>query len=288
VSYFDVVPKAHVKRLIEQDCAAVKEQVAAMMAESGAPSTAALRHPLSKPLLNCSQSDNRLPRTVPSYELSGVAVVGAGSFNPAILHPRWLAENGLIAQNEAEHALENTVVSSQLTAFTADWLSVQAVPEQAVFSTVEEARELELRDAARGVLDLLPHTPVDGLGINADAHYRLDSEEEWHAVGDLFAPKDFWEPLFAREEWIRRENSDLTVGLRTLRVETWRANRKDYVRVEVAPSTRIVPFGVYVGINAHFQFSDGDERGTGTKRLARSMSNGTAFERLNTRCRRDF
>lgn len=120
-----------------------------------------------------------------------------------------------------------------------------------------------IRDAARGVFDLLPHTPVDGIGINADAHYRLESEEEWHAVGDLFAPKDFWQPLFSGDEWRHREGSEMTVGLRTLRVEAWRPNRKDYVRLEVAPSIRTIPYGVYVGINAHFQLTDGEERGTG-------------------------
>ena len=210
------------------------------------------------------------------YELNGVAVVAVGSFNPAIFHPRWLSENELLAANEAEHALEAVVLSPQLTTFTADWLNLQVTTEQAIFSTIEEAHELELRDLARGTLDLLPHTPVDALGLNADSHFRVDSEAEWHAVGDQFLPKDFWEPLFEGEEWIRRDGGEAT-GLRGLKVEAWRTNKRDYVRIEVAPSARLKPWGVYVGINAHYQLTEGDDRGTGHRAAQAILENWDAI-----------
>jgi hypothetical protein len=44
-------------------------------------------------------------------------------------------------------------------------------------------------------------------------------------------------------------------------VEVWRPDANNFVRVEVAPSGRVQPWGVYVGLNAHFQLSDGG-RGT--------------------------
>jgi hypothetical protein len=68
--------------------------------------------------------------------------------------------------------------------FAADWLSVQVSLNQAVLSTVEEGREFDLRDLVKNVFDLLPETPVDAVGLNADAHFRVGSEEEWHAIGD--------------------------------------------------------------------------------------------------------
>jgi len=141
-----------------------------------------------------------------NLELSGVAVVGLGSFNPAIFHPAWFQQNGLLADTDVEHALQQLVVTPQLTAFTGGWLSAQVTVEQAVFSTVEEARELELRDLAKNVFELLPHTPVNALGINTDSHSRISSEEAWHEVGDTFLPKERWDPLFAVEgqEWLKR------------------------------------------------------------------------------------
>src|SRR5438093_10129380 len=99
----------------------------------------------------------------PTVELGGVAVVGAGSFNPAIFHPTWFARNKLLAESDAEHALHRgdsgdpqIVITPQLTAFNAGWLSIQVTLEQLIFSTVEEARELELRNLAKGVFELLP------------------------------------------------------------------------------------------------------------------------------------
>jgi len=149
-----------------------------------------------------------------SPELSGVTVVVVGALNPAIFHPTWFAANDLIAEHEAAHALSELIVSPGLTAFTADWLSVQVTQEKGIFSTVDEAEEFALRDVARGVLDLLPHTPVDALGINSDAHYRIQTIEEWHAIGDRFVPKDFWEPVFEGEWRARSEDVPSVVELR--------------------------------------------------------------------------
>ena len=134
--------------------------------------------------------------------------------------------------------------------------------EQAILSTVEEGRERDLRDVAKGVFELLPHTPTDALGINTDGHYRIESEEEWHEVGDRFLPKEQWEPLFSDNGWKRR-TGDKAVGLRAMTIEAWNENGKDFVRVEVAPSVRLRPWGVYIGINSHFQLTLGEERASG-------------------------
>ncbi len=196
-------------------------------------------------------------------ELAGVSVVAAGAFNPAIFHPWWFVDKGLLPANTIEEALEKDHVAvRELAAFTADWLSVQVTLDQAVLSTVEEGREFDLRDIAKSVLDLLPETPVNAIGLNGDAHFRVDTEDAWHAIGDQFLPKDFWQPLFEGEEWTRRTDGR-SVGLRSMTVEAWRKGVPGYVRTEVAPSARLSPYGVYTGINAHFQLTLGEERGNG-------------------------
>src|SRR5438067_1325316 len=113
-------------------------------------------------------------------EFSGVSVVCAGSFNPAILQPQWLADKELVPAEAAEHARERLLVTPQLAAFTADWLSVQVTTDQAAFATVEDGRDFDLRDFARSVWELLPETPIDAVGINSDAHFRAESEDAWH------------------------------------------------------------------------------------------------------------
>jgi len=207
---------------------------------------------------------------VATPELSGVAVVGAGTFNPAILHPSWLAEKGLIPIDIAKHAMEQNaaqpiIVSPQLTVFVADWLTVQVTQGQAVFSTVDQGRELDVRDVARGVFELLPETPIDALGINSDTHFQAQSEGAWHAFGDQFLPKDFWEPIFEDGDYKQRADGK-RVGMRSMTVEVSRTETplQGWIRVEIAPSLRIGPYGIFIGINGHFVLPrHNDIRGNG-------------------------
>jgi hypothetical protein len=49
--------------------------------------------------------------------------------------------------------------------------------------------------------------------------------------------------------------------MRAMTVEVRRNDKvPGYVRVEVAPSVRIGPNGIYVGINAHFVLTQGERR----------------------------
>jgi hypothetical protein len=211
--------------------------------------------------------ERRKVQRMATPELSGVSIVGAGTFNPAILHPQWLAEKGLIPEDLAEDAMrqdapQSLVVSPQLAVFVGDWLSVQVTPQQAIFLTVDQGRELDLRDLVRGVFELLPETPIDALGINSDTHFRTESEGAWHAFGDRFLPKQFWEPLFEDGSWRKRPDGK-RVGMRMMTVEVNRDDEKlpGFVRVEVAPSVRVTPNGVYIGINNHFELkTEGDRR----------------------------
>lgn len=210
-------------------------------------------------------------------ELAGVAIVGVGAFNPAIIHPAWLADKELIPQNQAEHAMAQTepqqlIVTPQVAVFVADWLSVQVTQNQAVFSTVDLGREADLRDLALGVWELLPETPVDAIGINADSHYRMPSEEAWHAFGDRFLPKTFWNPLFEGGDWVKRGDGEF-VGMRVMTVEVTRSDRQipRHVRVELAPSLRVGPYGVYVGIKAHLQLRKSADQRTTASDAARLL-----------------
>jgi hypothetical protein len=189
-------------------------------------------------------------------ELGGVTVVGAGPFNPAVFQPRWLRDTQLITEELEKAATEGLVVSDQITTFVAGWLTVQATTEKAIFATVEEGHEGDLRDFAANIFEILGQAPILAVGINHDAHFYVESVEAWHEIGDLFLPKDQWEAVFPDDGGWTRRTKDLRVGLLSMKVVANRAKGDDYVSVEVAPSKRITPNGVYVGINSHFQLTE--------------------------------
>ena len=168
-------------------------------------------------------------------EVSGISVVVAGSFNPAIFHPQWFVEKEQLTAGAADQAMEKLVLTPQLTAYTADWLSVQITLEQAVFSTVQEGREPDLRDLVKNVFEYLPETPVDALGINSDTHFNAGSEELWHQIGDMFLPKDYWGAFFQGDEWKPRSDGLTNVGLRTVTVEAYPASAAGWIRWRSRP-----------------------------------------------------
>lgn len=212
-------------------------------------------------------------------DLSGINIVAAGAFNPAIVHPTWLADKALIPKELADFSLRGdaekpVVVSSQVASFVADWLTVQVTPEQAVFATVDVARHQDLRDVAQGVFDLLPETPVDAMGVNVDAHFRTETPEKWHSFGDYFLPKDFWEPLFESGAWRARADGK-KVGMRKSVVEIAREDDDfpGFVRVELAPSVRVQPHGIYVGINSHLQLTRDGKRSNAAEAVRALVKN---------------
>jgi hypothetical protein len=178
-------------------------------------------------------------------QLDGSSIVLLGSFNPRIFQPFWFAMQGLIRPEEAEKA-ELKLVHPQITAFDiADFAQLQVSHDRFAVTTLKEP--VLLRDLVLGVFQVLEHTPVRAMGINRDLHFALNSQEDWHALGDHLAPKMVWRELFAAEP---------RPGLKTLVIEGKRPGSNAlYTRVKVEPSTR-VPFGAYVHVNEHHQSED--------------------------------
>jgi hypothetical protein len=82
------------------------------------------------------------------------------------------------------------------------------------------------------------------MGLNKDVHYRMDSEEAWHAIGHKLAPPSNWDSVLKQP------------GMRSLLVEGVRDDGlKSYIHVKMEPSTRIHP-GLYVGVNDHYEITD--------------------------------
>ncbi len=185
-------------------------------------------------------------------EITGVAIVMVGRFNPAIFTPAWFALHGLLPEKVAESA-ELQVAHNQVTSFSADWLTLQATTESFSAETVQ-APYVRLRDLVTRVFkEYLPHTPAKKLGINRRVHFKVKSAAERDRIGRALAPVQPWGQWGERIE----QGSELG-GLRSLtmlQIAPEGRARTDQINVTVEPSTRVGNgrVGIYAIVNDHFE-----------------------------------
>ena len=194
-----------------------------------------------------------------SNQITAVSVVTVGQFNPAIVHPAWLAAEGLITKPEAEGtAIE--VVHPEFAQFTFSQegaaMRVQVLRERLMLTT-EDARLYEgLRDLTMGILTLLRHTPVTKLGINFDTCIAMDSEDARNGLGRRLAPAAPWSGILDGAAM-------LSLSMRTPRV----GGNPGHTVIRVEPSVRLA-FGVLIALNEHYDIDAlQPDSTTGTERV---------------------
>lgn len=184
--------------------------------------------------------------------LEGINFVLRGHFSPAIFHPSWFSKHNLLRSGEVDEAIVK-VVSPQVTLFETEWLQFQVTQDLLQASTIEAVFQEPLRDLVVGLIEVLADAlPIRLLGMNHDLHFRIDTEEQWHRIGHLLAPKEHWRPL------------STALGLKTLVIEGGREDDlSGYLYAKVEPSTRFDKakgeYGVYVHLNDHIQVSEEEE-----------------------------
>ncbi len=185
-------------------------------------------------------------------EIEGASIVLLGSFNPSIFQPRWLGAQGLLRAEEAENA-KIAVVKNDIADFSTGWLHLQVLQDRLVMQTSDPRQFLPLRDFAVGILNLLPHTPTYALGLNKFAHFKMESVEAWHSIGDTLAPKRPWEGIMAGRP-----------GLLSMLIEGRReASLTGVLRVKVEPSpVAKVQYGVYIDVNEEYRVHSAAVPGT--------------------------
>jgi hypothetical protein len=200
---------------------------------------------------------------MPESKLKGAAIVLVGSFNPRIFQPAWFGAQNLIRSSEAENA-KIEVITSDLSVFETDWFKLVVTHERFQIVTIQPDAFDPLRDLVAGTFSLLTHTPVQKLGLNFDEHFQIESEDRWHAFGDLLAPKPVWQKLFTGR-----------VGMLSLKIQAPREDGdQGLVIVTVEPSTRFHP-GIYIGVNNHFDLpesSAGESAAPAVERLKSTWS----------------
>lgn len=175
----------------------------------------------------------------PEYHDCTIVMIGA--FNPAIIHPAWLARFELIPGGEAERA-ELEICHQEISKFSIGWARIEVLKNRFVVTTSQESSFSAVRDLSLGVLKLLSHTPISAMGLNRQIHCRAPSEQAWHAYGDKLAPKDLWSSVL----------EDPRPGLKSLTIQSRKSGAGvSEVNVQVAPSDKVQP-GVFMSVNNHF------------------------------------
>lgn len=166
--------------------------------------------------------------------LQGKSIVLVGSFNPEIYQPSWLVLQKLIRDKEGETSAIQ-LIHNDVSIFKLDWIQFEITRERFSVTTSEERYYEAMRDLVIGIFSILSHTPIKKMGINTNMHFRINNEEQWHRIGDIFAPKELWKKVFKKP------------GMRALVIEDNRPdNFSGYIRVSIEPSIKEIPYGIYI------------------------------------------
>ncbi len=173
-------------------------------------------------------------------EISSSIVVLLGNFNPKIFQPEWFARQQLISDAEAE-AADVKIILPQISHFETDRFGIQVTTDRFSALTPPSVSAAPLRDLVQGTFYVLEHTPVTAMGLNRQMHFPMDSEAQWHRLGDKLAPKDGWSGVLPGRPgllsmWVQSENDKLPGAL---------------FRAKVEPSTAI-QHGVFFETNEHY------------------------------------
>jgi hypothetical protein len=141
------------------------------------------------------QLASAMPKPPPEPFSEDFNVVLLGNLNPSIFHPEWFCRHELIGL-EASSEAKISVVSPQVTEIDIGHIHLQCTDNRMILSTSRATHIEQLFDLIRGILAILPHTPLRAVGINHQSHYRAESERQWHNIGHQLAPKKLvWDQI---------------------------------------------------------------------------------------------
>jgi hypothetical protein len=217
-----------------------------------------------------------------SPQISAASIVALGHFNPLIFGRDWLRDKEIVVGNDFEK-LKTSIVHPDIVSYEMPWGTFQVDRTNFTIGTTREPL-VRVHDFFVRCFQFLPETPISAVGINREVHFEAASEAARDRVGDVLAPKEFW------DDFVQSEGQK-TGGVRSLTMEhsirkEGRLARMDgkfgYVRVKVEPSEhRDLRYGIYVQVNDHFdlvtppdKLSDGRAAADlVTEQFERSMTN---------------
>ncbi|MFN2100349.1 hypothetical protein ACEWMW_09670 [Altererythrobacter sp. MF3-039] len=183
-------------------------------------------------------------------EEQGVNIIANGTFNPAIFHPAWLSKHGLITSEEEDSA-RLSIAHAEVSQFQIPGMKFDIQTERCLIQAAAEPLVRSIDLFARIFGELLPHTPIEAVGVNYWAHFRLNSWKQRQEFGRRLAPIEEWGDY---GKLMDHKGKDDAGGFSTL---AFRAKFPEYgslgaINVTVQPSTRVEnDVGVFMNINHH-------------------------------------
>jgi hypothetical protein len=187
-----------------------------------------------------------VPAEAAPADLVGTSIVIVSAFDPMLLQPANLASNGLLAESDLAQ-LRYDILAPELSVLRLPWMQVILEPTKlSALSTPENPMAEPVRDFVFGLLDTLKIKHVTAVGFNHDTHFAVPSEEAWHKIGHLLAPKEaIWRKVL-------KDPGTLSLSIRGRRDD----DLGGQVNVKVEPSLRIHP-GIYINVNDHLTAGNG-------------------------------
>jgi len=178
-----------------------------------------------------------------------------GHFNPLIFRPEWFNKKGIIADVDMD-AVEIGVIHPDLVTFSLNpWLDI-SVEKFKFLAQVRQEPCVKLCDFVLNCFSHLPETPMNKIGINRDLHFNLETEDKWHALGDMLAPKEPWGEFLIESSSGKRKGGMLSVAMQQNPRDDG-LNGQFRLRVEPSglPNLR---YGACFSFNDHYDLSDDD------------------------------
>ncbi len=107
-------------------------------------------------------------------------IVVTGTWNPAILHPRWLVENQCIGPVE----MKLSPLSNGYVQFSGDGCFRQPQPDRLVGGPLPDGKPERAVAFMERVLTILEHTPVSAIGLNFGYDFSRAGDE----IAESIAP----------------------------------------------------------------------------------------------------
>jgi|GEM_PF-758470 len=196
--------------------------------------------------------------SMPELAVDTATIVIKGSFDPNLLSPAELVNQGLVASSQLSDAVQK-FSAPDISILETERIRLVANRE-VIEITAQQSDEFEpMRDLAVGILRTLTSASIGMLGINRNVHFAAKNEQAWDAVGDALVPKEIWSGILDAP------------GMSSLALQAARPGKYEgYRNVTIQPSNAITN-GVFVSHNDHYTLHLADKPDLSTREQLRMV-----------------
>ncbi len=127
-------------------------------------------------------------------DIHNLALVVIGSFNPAIIHPMWLVNKGLIRESDSNPE-KIQIVHRDISKFELNFATIQVTHDRFEIFASNEADFMPMRDLALSIFSILRETPINSIGFNHLFHKSTSNSKEYEKFGNWLSPLNNWKDV---------------------------------------------------------------------------------------------